>query len=49
MNGLFEAHKKEDCEVHLAQSIRAEVQKLWDRMVVHVQQFGRWKTATTSP
>lgn len=36
-SGLFEAHKKEDCELHLAQSIKAEVQKLWDRMVVHVQ------------
>ncbi len=36
-SGLFEAHKKEDCEVHLAQSIKAEIQKLWDRMVVHVQ------------
>lgn len=37
-SGLFEAHKKEDCEVHLAQSIKAEVQKLWDRTVAHIQQ-----------
>lgn len=35
-SGLFE-RKHEDCEAHVLTTIKAEVQKLWDRMVVHVQ------------
>lgn len=37
MNALFE-HRKEDCEKHSLQMLKGEVQKLWDRCVVHIQQ-----------
>lgn len=36
--GLFETHKADDCEAHVARSIKAEIQKLWDRTVVHIKQ-----------
>lgn len=36
--GLFETHKPEDCETHVARSIKGEIQKLWDRTVVHIKQ-----------
>lgn len=37
MNALFERHK-EDCEKHTIELLKGEVQKLWDRCVVHIQQ-----------
>lgn len=35
--GLFEAHRKEDCETHVVQLIEGRVQKLWDRTVAHIK------------
>lgn len=36
--GLFETQKPHDCEEHIARSIKGEMQKLWDRTVVHIKQ-----------
>jgi hypothetical protein len=41
---LFEPHKREDCEAHLLQTIKAEVQKLWDRTVVYFDQARKLET-----
>lgn len=35
---VFQQPKSEDCEAHIASSIKAEMQKLWDRTVVHIKQ-----------
>jgi hypothetical protein len=36
MTALFEQqHQQEDCEMHLLQIIKAEIQKLWDRTVIY--------------
>jgi hypothetical protein len=42
--GLFETHQREDCETHLLQTIKAEVQKLWDRTVVYFNEARKAET-----
>lgn len=41
---LFETHKREDCEAHLLQTIKAEVQKLWDRTVIYFNETRKLET-----
>lgn len=42
--GLFGTHRREECEVHLLQTIKGEMQKLWDRTVVYLDQFRKVET-----
>jgi hypothetical protein len=46
---LFDSHKREECEAHLLTTIKAEVQKLWDRTVVYFDQSRQYLETRRHP